>query len=113
MDKVRQLQRKLFVSAKRSPGRRFHALFDRIHRGDVLMEAWNRVRANGGAPGVDKQSLEAIEEQGVAEFLADLRERLKSGKYQPQPVRVVEIAGWWGAQVGYPDLPGPSDSAGP
>ncbi len=48
-DKVRQLQRRLFMAAKCSPKRRFHALFDRIHRGDVLEEAWKRVRYPGGA----------------------------------------------------------------
>ena len=53
-DKVRQLQRRLWAAAKRSPGRRFHALYDRIWRGDVLWEAWKRVRRNSGAAGVDR-----------------------------------------------------------
>ncbi len=48
VDKVRELQRKLFIAAKRSPERRFHALYDRIWRGDVLLEAWKRVRYLGG-----------------------------------------------------------------
>ena len=87
IDKVRKLQRGLYVAAKRSPERRFHALMDRIWRSDVLWEAWRRVKSNGGAPGVDKESLEAIEERGVADFLKDLRERLQGGKYRPQPVR--------------------------
>jgi group II intron reverse transcriptase/maturase len=87
IDKVRELQRRLYVAAKRNRKRRFHALFDRICRGDVLAEAWKRVRANGGAAGVDGESLEAIEQQGVEEFLTDLRERLRTGKYRPQPVR--------------------------
>jgi|GEM_PF-1793446 len=47
--KVRQLQRALWAAAKQSSGRRFHALFDRVHRGDVLWEAWERVRQNRGA----------------------------------------------------------------
>ncbi len=51
---VRQLQRKLWAAAKQSPERRFHALYDRIHRGDVLREAWERVRDNRGAAGVDR-----------------------------------------------------------
>jgi len=85
--KVRELQRRLYIAAKRNPKRRFHALFDRICRGDVLVEAWKRVRANGGAAGVDGETLETIEQQGVAEFLADLCERLRTGKYRPQPVR--------------------------
>ena len=57
---VRELQRKLWVAAKRSPGRRFHALYDRIWRGDVLQEAWTRVRRNKGAAGVDAATLAAV-----------------------------------------------------
>jgi group II intron reverse transcriptase/maturase len=87
MDKVRELQRKLFVAAKRSRGRRFHALFDRIWRGDVLLEAWRRVRANKGAAGIDGETLREIERRGVGEFLRDLQERLRTRKYRPQPVR--------------------------
>jgi len=86
-DKVRELQRKLFIAAKRSPERRFHALFDRIWRGDVLLEAWKRVRANRGAAGIDGETLEEIERQGVGEFLRDLQERLRTRRYRPQPVR--------------------------
>jgi group II intron reverse transcriptase/maturase len=86
-DKVRELQRKLFIAAKRSPERRFHALFDRIWRGDVLLEAWKRVRANRGAAGIDGETLEEIERQGVGEFLRDLQERLKTRRYRPQPVK--------------------------
>jgi group II intron reverse transcriptase/maturase len=86
-DKVRELQRKLFIAAKRSPKRRFHALFDRIWRGDVLLEAWRRVRANKGAAGIDGETLADIERQGVFEFLRDLQERLKSRRYRPQPVK--------------------------
>src|SRR6202049_4219285 len=62
---VRELQRKLWVAAKRSPGRRFHALFDRVFRSDVLWEAWKRVRKNKGAAGVDRATLAAVEEHGV------------------------------------------------
>lgn len=87
MEKVRQLQRKLFMAAKRSRGRRFHALFDRIWRGDVLLEAWRRVRANKGAAGIDGETLGDIERRGVGEFLVDLQERLRTRRYHPQPVR--------------------------
>jgi group II intron reverse transcriptase/maturase len=87
IDKVRQLQRTLFTAAKRSPGRRFHALHDRLWRGDVLREAWKRVRANKGAAGVDGETLEDIERGGVGEFLRDLQRRLRTGRYRPQPVR--------------------------
>jgi retron-type reverse transcriptase len=85
--KVRQLQRRLFRLAKRSPRRRFHALYDRIFRGDVLREAWERVRANRGAAGIDAETLSMIEERGVEEFLQGIQQRLRAGRYWPQPVR--------------------------
>lgn len=85
--KVRRLQRRLYVTAKRSRKRRFHALYDRICRGDVLAEAWERVKANEGAAGVDGESLSMIEQGGVESFLQDLQRRLQRGRYWPQPVR--------------------------
>jgi group II intron reverse transcriptase/maturase len=87
MDKVRELQHKLFMAAKASPGRRFHALHDRIYRSDVLWEAWKRVRSNRGAAGVDGQTLRDIEQCGVREFLRELQSDLEAGTYRPQPVR--------------------------
>jgi len=86
-DKVRELQRKLFMAAKRQRGRRFHALYDRIWRGDVLQEAWKRVRARRGAAGVDGATLQEIERRGVEEFLRELQGALQAGKYRPRPVR--------------------------
>jgi RNA-directed DNA polymerase len=86
-DKVRELQRRLWICAKRSRTRRFHALYDRVYRSDVLWEAWSRVRANGGAAGVDKETLADIEGGGVAEFLQGIEAVLKAGKYRPAPVR--------------------------
>lgn len=86
-DKVRQLQRRLFVTAKRSRTRRFHALYDRICRGDVLAEAWERVKANKGAAGIDGETLSMIEQGGVETFLQDIQRRLQTGRYWPQPVR--------------------------
>jgi RNA-directed DNA polymerase len=88
---VRELQRKLWVAAKRSPGRRFHALFDRIFRSDVLREAWVRVQRNKGAAGVDKQTVAAVQEYGVERLLGELQRDLRSGSYRPAPVRRVEI----------------------
>jgi RNA-directed DNA polymerase len=86
IDKVRRLQRKLYVAAKRDRGRRFHALYDRIHRDDVLREAWKRVRARKGAGGVDGVTLQAVEEYGVERLLAELREVLRAGEYRAPPV---------------------------
>jgi RNA-directed DNA polymerase len=86
-EKVRQLQRKLYVCAKQSKTRRFHALYDRIHRSDVLREAWKRVRSNGGAAGVDGETIQAIEERGPGEFLTEIQAALKAGRYRPSPVK--------------------------
>jgi len=71
-DNVRRLQRRLCASAKRAPGRRFHALYDHIWRRDVLQEAWKRVRANKGAAGVDGQTIAEVEGYGVERFLEEL-----------------------------------------
>lgn len=86
-EKVRELQRKLWVCAKQSKTRRFHALYDRICRSDVLWEAWRRVRSNGGAAGVDAETIRAIEQRGPGEFLAEIHEALRAGRYRPSPVK--------------------------
>ena len=91
-EKVQQLQRRLWAAAKQSPERRFHALADRIYRGDVLVEAWRRVRANRGAAGVDRLTLAGVEEYGVARMLDELAADLRDGSYRPLPARRVEIA---------------------
>ena len=87
VDKVRRLQHRLCVAAKRSPERRFHALFDRILRPDVLEEAWRRVLANRGAAGVDRETLAQVEEYGAEQMLQDLHDALQAGRYHPSPVR--------------------------
>jgi RNA-directed DNA polymerase len=89
--KVRELQRGLWAAAKQSSGRRFHALYDRVHRGDVLWEAWERVRKNRGAAGVDRVTLVAVEDYGVDRMLRELRRDLREGVYRPAPARRVEI----------------------
>ena len=86
VDKVRELQRKLWVCAKQSKTRRFHALYDRIYRSDVLWRAWTRVRSNGGAAGVDQATMRSIEERGVTQFLEGIQADLKAGRYRPSPV---------------------------
>ena len=89
--KVRRLQNRLWAAAKQSSGRRFHALYDRIYRSDVLWEAWERVRANRGAAGVDGMTLAMVEAYGVDRMIAELQESLRAGIYRPAPVRRVEI----------------------
>jgi RNA-directed DNA polymerase len=87
MDKVRELQRRLWSVAKRQPERCFHALYDRVCRGDVLREAWKRVKRNHGAAGVDGETLAAIEQHGVERMLHELEGVLRAGRYRPQAVR--------------------------
>ena len=86
IDKVRRLQRKLYVAAKQQKGRRFHALYDRIHRSDVLWRAWECVKKNRGAAGVDELTLEAVEQYGVEKLLTELQGELRAGEYVPPPV---------------------------
>lgn len=86
IDKVRQLQRVLCVAAKRQPGRRFHALMDRIWRRDVLWEAWKRVKKNRGSAGVDAVTLADIEEQGVESFIEAIHVELRAGTYRAPAV---------------------------
>ena len=91
IDKVRALQRALYVAAKQNRQRRFHALYDRITRPDVLRRAWEQVRRNKGAAGIDGETIAAIEAEGVERMLAEVRASLLSGRYRPQPVRRVYI----------------------
>ena len=94
VDKVRALQRVLYRSAKHDPERRFHALFDKVARSDILERAWSDVATNGGAPGVDGVSIEAVVadgEPGVRVFLEQLACELRAGAYRPQPLRRVRI----------------------
>jgi RNA-directed DNA polymerase len=87
VDNVERLQRRLGAAAKRDEGRRFHALFDRIWRRDVLEKAWNRVKRNHGAAGVDSETIASIVALGEESFLNDLSKTLRAGKYRPQAVR--------------------------
>jgi RNA-directed DNA polymerase len=89
--KVRRLRRKLWAAAKQSPERRFHALYDRIWRDDVLQEAWKRVRTNKGAAGVDELTLADVEVYGVERMLGELAHDLRAGTYHPAPTRRREI----------------------
>jgi len=88
---VRNLQRALARKSKSEPGRRFHSLYDKVYRMDMLREAWRRVKANRGSSGVDGETLEAIEACGVEAFLANLAEELKIKRYRPEPLRRVYI----------------------
>src|SRR5687767_4229092 len=90
-DKVRELQRTLYRAAKADPGRRFHALYDKIYRRDVLERAWELVRANRGAAGIDRQTIADVERYGVSRLLDGLAADLKDGRWRPLPARRVFI----------------------
>jgi RNA-directed DNA polymerase len=85
----RPLQRKLYQAAKRSRNRRFHALYDRMFRPDMLWRAWREVRANGGSAGIDEVQRDDVERPGVTTFLQALAQDLRAGSDRPQPVRRV------------------------
>ena len=91
LDKVRALQHTLYRAAKADPGRRFHALWDKVLRRDVLWRAWAAVRANNGAPGIDKLTLVEVEEYGVARLLDEIAAELRESRYRPSPARLVLI----------------------
>ena len=90
-DRVRELQRTLYRAAKADPGRRFHALYDKVYRRDVLERAWESVRANHGAAGIDRQTIADVERYGIARLLDELAADLKDGSYRPLAARRVFI----------------------
>jgi group II intron reverse transcriptase/maturase len=90
-DKVRELQRTLYRAAKADPGRRFHALYDKVLRRDVLERAWVLVRANRGAAGIDRQTIADVEQYGISKLLDELAADLGNGSYRPLPARRVFI----------------------
>ena len=89
--RIRELQIKLYRKAKNEPQYRFYLLYDKMYREDILAHAYELVRANKGAPGVDGQTFADIESQGLAEWLKGIREELHTKTYRPQPVRLVMI----------------------
>jgi RNA-directed DNA polymerase len=88
---VGKLQTSLQAKAKAEPAFRFYALWDKVCRQDVLLEAYRRCRANAGAPGLDGETFERIDAQGLEPWLGTLREELVSGRYMPKPLLRVWI----------------------
>jgi group II intron reverse transcriptase/maturase len=91
MDPVRALQHTLYRAAKADPGRRFHALGDKVHRRDVLQRAWEDVRRNGGAAGIDRITIAEVEQYGVSRLLDEVAATLREGRWRPLPSRRVFI----------------------
>jgi group II intron reverse transcriptase/maturase len=87
LPKVEKLQAALHAKAKRSPSFRFYTLYDKVYRHDVLWQAYQQCRHNGGVPGVDRMTFEDIERYGLMEWLDELAEELRTKRYRPQPVR--------------------------
>jgi RNA-directed DNA polymerase len=88
---IRSLQRKLYTAAKAEPTRRFHQLYDKVYRWDILVHAYRLAKSAAGAPGVDEVTFEDIEAQGVRAWLVALQEALRTRRYRPAPVRRVMI----------------------
>ena len=91
VDRVRALQRVLYRCANQDRDRRFHALYDKVARSDVLWKAWGEVRANRGAPGVDGITIDDVVARGVGDFLDELAAKLRAGTYRLRPLRRVHI----------------------
>jgi len=90
-EKIRTLQRKLYRKAKEEPDYRFYLLYDKLYREDILYHAYELAKLNRGSAGVDRQTFAGIESQGLGKWLAEIREELRTKRYEPQPVRRVMI----------------------
>ena len=101
LDAVRALQHALYRAAKADPERRFHALYDKVHRRDVLQRAWSQVRRNNGAPGIDQITLAEVEEYGVSRLLDELAAELRAQTVasDPGPAGIHPEAGDRGAEA--------------
>ena len=86
-EKVRDFQNRIYLTAKTNKKRRFHAMYDKIYRKDILEESWKRVKTNGGAGGIDKVSIADVKQYGEEKLLYEIAEELKINKYRCNPVR--------------------------
>ncbi|WP_242865921.1 reverse transcriptase domain-containing protein [Desnuesiella massiliensis] len=91
IDKARKLQRKLYLSAKTNKRRKFHALYDKVYREDILMKAWKQVKANKGIGGIDEIYIDDVVEYGESKLLKEIQQELIENHYNPKPVKRVYI----------------------
>lgn len=92
LERVRVLQRKLYLAAKTNPKRKFGVLYDKVCQYDVLWRAYGQVKVNRGAPGIDQQTFDYIEREiGLVTYLSDIQAKLIAKRYKPQPVKRVYI----------------------
>jgi retron-type reverse transcriptase len=105
---LQELRRRIYRKAKSEPTHRFWGLFVHVTKFETLHEAYRVAKRNGGAAGIDGQTFEAIEQEGRWRFLAELRQELLSGSYQPQANRRVDIPKGNG-QFRTLQIPSPSD----
>lgn len=91
-EKIRVLQHKLYRAVKVNPNRKFGVLYDKLYRDDILMQAWQKVKANAGSSGIDEQTIAHVKSDiGVSVFLKEIKDRLISKTYKPSPVKRVYI----------------------
>ena len=91
LDNARKLQRTLYRVAKQQPRRRFTLLYDKVCRQDILRDAWQRVKSNKGAAGVDQVDIDAVRDYGEERFLNEVEQELRSRRYRAALVRRVHI----------------------
>ncbi len=90
-DKVGELCGKLYDMVKANPKRRFHSLYDKTWRMDVLEKAWESVRKNGGSPGMDGVTIRDVKERGYKALLDEIQNELRTKTYTPSPLKRVCI----------------------
>ena len=88
---LQELRRRIYRKAKSDKRHRFWGIFVHIAKMETLEEAYHIAKRNGGAPGLDGQTFEAIEATGLDTFLAEIRDELLTGRYKPKPNRRVDI----------------------
>jgi len=91
VDKVQELQRKLYLAAKGSKTRKFHAIYDKVYRKDFLNKAWVKVKSNNGSAGIDNITMKEVEDYGVGKLIDEIHLELKENKYKPKPVKRFDI----------------------